>query len=548
MKLKSFVMTILGLGLGLSVMTSCSNVDMKQGNRKIASVNHPQYVLLAFDGSKSIPMWKETVKFADDMRKNGKDVNFTYFVSSVYYLKQAKAASVYTGPHHGAGKSDIGFSENDSTVLSNRIQATNNAKSEGHEIASHACGHFDGNTWTKDDWRKENAFFNKIMFDSSVINGVSTKPIFTKEDIKGMRAPLLAQKTAELYPALKEDGFTYDTSNITTPTSYPRKQYGIWNFALGSLRIPTSEQNLNTLSTAGKKTLSMDYNFFVAHTAGVDLTMDNVKKSLMNNGLSAEDAAAKAPEAYRKKIKQFEDETYWTYMTYFNVNYNGKRAPIHIGHHFSKWNDGAYWNAMKRFAAEVCGKDEVKCVTYSELVSILEKNPELSNMMEKEIEMQEKELPAILPTPKIYFSIEKNSKIVANLINTGIDSELFSNSVIEWQIAELDQNESREQKANKSILKIKSIMPSDNDDVEQNINNQFISKLKIKNVFKKFKTKELAIRATVVIRDTESDETRDILVATRKVTLEKNGKITIGTKDLEDEVTQRVISDMHDQE
>src|SRR6185436_137482 len=61
-----------------------------------------------------------------------------------------------------------------------------------------------------------------------------------------------------------------------------------------------------------------------------------------------------------------------TYRAYFKNNYYGNRAPVHIGHHFSKWNGGAYWSAMKMFANEVCGRPEVKCATYKELVQFME--------------------------------------------------------------------------------------------------------------------------------------------------------------------------------
>jgi hypothetical protein len=35
-------------------------------------------------------------------------------------------------------------------------------------------------------------------------------------------------------------------------------------------------------------------------------------------------------------------------------------------------NGGAYWNAMFRFAEEVCGLSEVQCVTYSELADFMD--------------------------------------------------------------------------------------------------------------------------------------------------------------------------------
>jgi len=61
-----------------------------------------------------------------------------------------------------------------------------------------------------------------------------------------------------------------------------------------------------------------------------------------------------------------------TYLQYFESNYNGNRAPVHIGHHFSLWNGGAYWEAMQEFALAVCGRPEVKCVTYTELADFVD--------------------------------------------------------------------------------------------------------------------------------------------------------------------------------
>src|SRR5262249_31924984 len=55
-------------------------------------------------------------------------------------------------------------------------------------------------------------------------------------------------------------------------------------------------------------------------------------------------------------------------------NYFGNRAPVHIGHHFSLWNGGAYWNAMQAFAKNVCGLPEVQCVTYKDLQAFMDKN------------------------------------------------------------------------------------------------------------------------------------------------------------------------------
>ena len=88
----------------------------------------------------------------------------------------------------------------------------------------------------------------------------------------------------------------------------------------------------------------MDYNFYYADSAG--------KPDPIN------------AEKYRQQM-------YKTYMAYFYSNYYGNRAPINIGHHFSKWNGGAYWMALNDFVNSVCSKVEVKCVGYQALVQFM---------------------------------------------------------------------------------------------------------------------------------------------------------------------------------
>ena len=81
---------------------------------------------------------------------------------------------------------------------------------------------------------------------------------------------------------------------------WPQKINGIWNFPLADLRIYDT----------GKPTLSMDYNFYYSQSGG--------KPDLKNAG-------------------KFREEMFNTYLAYFETNYYGNRAPIHIGHHFSKF-------------------------------------------------------------------------------------------------------------------------------------------------------------------------------------------------------------------
>lgn len=314
------------------LLISCSASKTK---RDIASSERPpQFVLLAFDGSKSLPMWDETMAFAQEV-----PVRFTYFISGVYFLSPAHK-TIYKAPGYRAGRSAIGWGKGESDI-SQRARKIKEALSRGHEIASHANGHWDGSGWSQSQWTDELNQFDQILLDAPDrynilrVRGERFWPdYFNKEQI-GFRAPLLGVSSG-LFRALADKGYKYDTSRIDKMAYWPQKINGVWNFPLASVRQARS----------GKNTLSMDYNFYYADSKG-----------------QRGDASL---------YQYYEDQMFETYMNYFEHNYFGNRAPIDIGHHFSKWNGGAYWRAMKRFARAVCNQPEVRCVTYSELVDYLE--------------------------------------------------------------------------------------------------------------------------------------------------------------------------------
>lgn len=108
------------------------------------------------------------------------------------------------------------------------------------------------------------------------------------------------------------------------PDYWPKKlpQSG-WNFPLAGIDN----------SRHGDGLLSMDYNSYYAQSGA---------------------------KPYAPQVGWIEQQMYEAYAQYFNANYTGNRAPVHIGHHFSQWNGGAYWRAFQRFAKAVCGKLEVK--------------------------------------------------------------------------------------------------------------------------------------------------------------------------------------------
>ncbi|MDD4974844.1 MAG: hypothetical protein PHY93_10870 [Bacteriovorax sp.] len=292
----------------------------------------PQYVLLAFDGSLNLDMWNETLAFA---KKN--KVKLSYFLSGVYFLLNSNRLD-YIEPSKGAGHSAIGFAGDSINNLVNRVSFVNKAYDEGHTIGSHANGHFDGTNWTLPQWDLELKEFNHLLFDVYTQNGFDplTKynPYhFHSEQIVGFRAPLLATNS-NLYTALRNNKFAYDTSQTARMDYWPKKIKGLWNFPLAELRI----------FDTGKQTLSMDYNFYFSQSGG-NPDLENMVK--------------------------YRDEMLKTYIGYFYTNYYGNRAPIHIGHHFSKWNGGAYWQAFGQFVKYVCSKPEVKCVSYQSLLKFM---------------------------------------------------------------------------------------------------------------------------------------------------------------------------------
>ena len=91
----------------------------------------------------------------------------------------------------------------------------------------------------------------------------------------------------------------------------------------------------------------MDYNFLVAQSGGFP-----------------------SPDRARRAL--FREQMLQTYVEYFKTNYSGNRAPLHIGHHFSDYQHGAYREALQSFARLVCGLPEVRCATYAQLADFMD--------------------------------------------------------------------------------------------------------------------------------------------------------------------------------
>lgn len=347
------------INTALVILLATPTVYAKKSRKPQAVERPPQFVLLAFDGSKANDFWKESVDFADTVNTHNEAKNnlvrFTYFVNPVYYLDKT-FKDIYTTPMLNKPVSCIGWEDNKARIPL-RVELTNQAFLRGHEIGSHANSHCNqqgsdkndpmfGKPWDATAWDSEFSQFNNLFFNIFKNNKISEPKqygpsgfAFKPENIVGFRAPLLAF-TEGLWPVLQKYKFRYDTSKVAAPNYWPQRQsWGGWNFPLGRIKI----------AGTNRTTLSMDYNWLVYHSGG-----------------------ASKPNLTPEDVIQFKTQMMDSYNYYFKQNYHGNRAPINIGHHFSKWNGGAYWEAMKEFAAFVCNKPEVRCVTYSEYADWLD--------------------------------------------------------------------------------------------------------------------------------------------------------------------------------
>lgn len=292
---------------------------------KTVSPDKTQYVIISFDGAHDLAQWRRS-------RALGKwtGARFTYFLSCVFLLSR-ELRQEYGAPGKGEGRSEVGFAQTQDEVAL-RLDQIRGAASEGHEIASHGCGHFDGGKWTKAQWLDEFSAFKRIMTDAYAINGLEGEPAgwrdFAENSASGFRAPYLSVGPG-LYDALKEAGFRYDASAVSSGPAEPHEEGGTIRFALP--RIPEGPK--------ARRVIAMDYNLYVRHSGGFE---------------RPDEAAA------------FQERSYEAFKAAFDSESSGDRVPLQLGFHFTLMNDGAYWRALEQFAEEVCVRADVVCTSYAD--------------------------------------------------------------------------------------------------------------------------------------------------------------------------------------
>lgn len=291
-----------------------------------------QLVIISFDGAHDNRLWEKSL----DM---GKRVNahFTYFLSCTFLMTRAEGGKSYRAPGHKAGRSNVGFAQSREEVQA-RVRHIWQAHLAGHDIGSHACGHFDGKDWSQADWGQEFASFHAALADAWKAGGIETEQPagwadFVANDIKGFRAPYLSLSDG-LLPALKKDGFAYDASLVTKGPALPSIEDGLPRFGLPLIPEGPSQ----------RRVIGMDYNLFIRHSMGVE---------------------------NRKDSTAFEERALAAYRSAFATQYAGDRIPLQLGFHFVEMNGGAYWRALDRFLSETCNKPDVACVSYAQALPLI---------------------------------------------------------------------------------------------------------------------------------------------------------------------------------
>lgn len=313
--------------LALSLTLACQPATAEPGQGHVKTAD-PQYVLISFDNANGIAEWKRSRALA---ARTG--ARFTYFLSCVFLMPKQRRGE-YRAPGHKAGRSNIGFAPSAEDVAQ-RLDQIWTARGEGHEIGSHACGHFDGKDWSEAEWLQELRAFRTTLADAYEANALPGEPAgwraFAAREIRGFRAPYLSTGPG-LDGALAAEDYAYDASGVSRRPELPQRSAPIARFALPMIAEGPRE----------RRVLAMDYNLFVRHTGGLE---------------REDDGAVFEERAYRAFRKALQKEL------------DGDRTPLQLGFHFTMMNGGAYWRALERFAAEVCGRADVACVTYSDYLA-----------------------------------------------------------------------------------------------------------------------------------------------------------------------------------
>jgi hypothetical protein len=188
------------------------------------------------------------------------------------------------------------------------------------------------------DWKDEISQakrFVKTWKTNTGLKGASPLPFDYDKELIGARTPCL-EGQRNFMRAARDLGFRYDTSGVNDQV-WPKKKQGLWDVSMQLVPFPghSFEQ------------LTMDYNFMV-------------------------NQSGTATQGNPAKFDYWGDQMRDGLLKGFSRAYDGNRAPLIIGNHFESWNGGTYMRAVEEVIETVCTKEEVRCVSFRQLVDWLD--------------------------------------------------------------------------------------------------------------------------------------------------------------------------------
>lgn len=295
----------------------------------------PQFVVFSWDGA-----GEDSKELFSHFREVGReyDAHMTYFLSGIYLLPEEEAKR-YRPPGHRPGASDIGYLKDENVRAT--LEQVRGAWQDGSEIGTHYNGHFCGPTgvdsWSVADWRSEidqAKWFVRNWRTTTGWKDAEALPFDYEQELIGGRTPCLEGRE-NVRKAAEKEGFRYDSSGIGNQV-WPERTGTLWDLPLQMVPMPGRSF----------ETLSMDYNFMVNQSGpgSGDPAMHPRWERQMREGL----------------------------LQGFDRAYRGNRAPMIIGNHFNGWNNGIYMDAVEDVIKEVCVQDDVRCVSFRQLVDWLD--------------------------------------------------------------------------------------------------------------------------------------------------------------------------------
>ncbi|MFC0625899.1 hypothetical protein [Kribbella deserti] len=294
----------------------------------------PLFIVVSFDGAGDLALWTHWRTVAKQV-----DARMTFFLSGTFVYPEAHRKD-YKPPYKKPGASDVGFGDPAKVVP--RAAVLRQAIAEGHEIGTHANGHFCGPTgiarWNAQMWDYElRAFDLMVNNGASLAAGKKLAAPFDPKSVKGMRTPCLEGNRAAYRQVMRKRGMLYDASDAGL-IAWPKREQGLWDFPLQSI----------DLAGTGRTTLTMDYNLWFAQTK-----------------------AKPAPLAHAPRLK---GQVLATYRNALARSRGVGNPPLFLGNHFNRWNNSVYAEALTTFVKETCKQPDVRCVSNIELIHWLEKN------------------------------------------------------------------------------------------------------------------------------------------------------------------------------